>query len=163
MKLTLFFLIFCGVFCQAQNETIKEGEAKSDTLREVTQFAVFPGCEKYLGDNKNLYKCFAESLRNSFEDELELNGIPEKFEKKYKAKKQNSKSEIRISASINFSVTKTGRLEVLGLKEGSDEQLGKDASAILTELFNKTIVEPAQLSDGTPVNLTLHIPITLVF
>ncbi len=53
-------------------------------------------------------------------------------------------------------------MEVLGLREGSDEELGKNASAILNVLFNSLVVEPARLSDGTPVNLTLHIPVTYI-
>lgn len=132
----------------------------SDTLREVTQYAIFPGCEKFMGDNNKLNSCFGEQLRILFENKSF--SLQDKYEKKYKPKKQNPKSEIRISAIIDFSVTKTGKLEVVRLREGSDEELGKDASDILNVLFDSLIVEPAQLSDGTPVSLALHIPITLI-
>lgn len=66
MKPIVFFLIFCSVFCKGQ-DGIDIIESKSDTLRKVTQYAVFPGCEKHIGDNNKLYSCFAERLRYSFE------------------------------------------------------------------------------------------------
>lgn len=40
MKLTLFFMIFCNKFCQAQNDINKEIEPKSDTLRKIDVYPI---------------------------------------------------------------------------------------------------------------------------
>lgn len=76
--------------------------------------------------------------------------------KKYEKKLLKSKNGLH--AKIEYKVTENGRLEVLRVLQGGDEELANDISGILTGIFENLIIQPAKLSDGTPIEKKMQFP-----
>lgn len=153
MKLTLFFLIFCSIFCQAQNESIKETEIKQDTLKDVFHYAIFPGCEKYLENSKShLPTCFVEKLNEKIGEVI--NPSMDRY-----SDKQNSKN--KLEGRVYFRILKSGKLEFKSLNI-NDEGFEKEITPLVKELLETLIVEPGAMN-GEPVNVSGIVPLKIVF
>jgi|GEM_PF-6213913 len=147
-------------YCSAFSQEISENESEKES-HKVVQYAIFPGCEKYKGDNNKLSNCFATNLRTACEFKLEI--LMDEYIKKYKSKNKNIKEKITRTANFQLSINNLGRLEVVGIKEGSDDELAKDAKPIITGAIQNLIVEPAKLDDGRSVGITVNMPVTFTF
>lgn len=153
MKLTLFFLIFCSIFCQAQNESIKEAEIKQDTLKHVSQYAVFPGCEKYIENLKShLTTCFVNKLNEKI-GEVITPSVDRYSDKK------NSKNLLQ--GKVFYRILENGKLEFTSLNI-NDKGFEEEIIPLVKELLDSLIVEPGT-KNGKPFNLPGASPLKIVF
>lgn len=152
MKLTLFFLIFCSIFCQAQNETVKEVDAKSDTLQDVFHYAVFSGCEKFIGDDSRLYSCFAEKLNVLIGDKI--SPAMDKY-----MKMKNFKTKLK--GKVFYTILKTGKLEYKSITI-DDKKFEELVIPLLKELFDSITVEPGT-KNGKPTNMSGQVPLRIAY
>lgn len=152
MKSTIFFLIFCSIFCQAQNETNKEIESKSNNLGKIAQEPIFPGCEKFV--NEKLNSCMTSKLSFLIGNKFEELSLYKKYEEKL------MKSKKSLHTRIEYKVSEDGKLKVLRVLQtiGGDDELAKDISEIMANIFENLTIKPAKLSDGTPVEKRMIFP-----
>lgn len=133
-------------------EVIKEVKS-TFSPREVTKMAVFPGCEKVGNSKKALQDCMAEKL--SGELGIQLDGFGEL------AKKENIH---QASAKLNFIVDKSGKIIEVKAMNGGNQAFGKEAQQALKRISDRLVkkgkyLEPAELDDGSKVNMSFTIPV----
>lgn len=146
-------MIFCSIFCQAQNETVKEVDVKSDTLQYVFHYAVFPGCEKYLKNSKSyLTTCFVNKLNEKI-GEVITPSVDRYSDKK------NSKSSL--IGKVSYRILENGKLEFTSLYI-NDKNFEEEITPLVKSLLDSLIVEPGT-KNGKPVNLYGAAPLRIVF
>lgn len=132
---------------------VKETSKETLTLREVSQMAIFPGCEKYdVNDKKALQSCIAVELNNrlgakleNFAEELDRKGISEAV------------------AKLQFVIDKNGKIVQVKAMEGGSAELGIVSEKALKEISDEIgKISPATLEDGAPVNLVFQLPVKYV-
>jgi len=147
-----------------ENSTTENGNAEENTegtrtvykVREVTQMAVFPGCEKFTGNNGKLQNCLAEQLQKELSSQLS------DFE--VVANRQGIHEAV---AKVQFIIDKSGKIIEIKTLNGGNKELSEDSREALERISKRMIqkgkyIEPAKFKDGTPVNLMFTIPVKFV-
>jgi len=123
------------------------------TARQVSQMAVFPGCERHKGDKNKLQQCLAQKLSDELSDQLA----------DY-AEVMNDRGETTAVAKLQFVIDKSGRIIQVQAMKGGSVDLGKESEKALERIAtrlstrNKNI-EPAKLEDGSAVNMVFQLPV----
>lgn len=129
-------------------------DTKTVNVREVTQMAVFPGCEKVANTKKELTDCMSLKLKEEIGNQLsDFSMIAEK------------NNLTKVKAQLNFVVDKNGRIVQIHTVGNGDKILGTEAQKALDRISRRMIqkqkfIKPAQMSDGTEVNMLFSIPVS---
>lgn len=124
--------------------------------RDVTQMAVFPGCEKHAGNKKKLESCLSEQLQKELGNQLtDFNEI---------ANRQGINEAV---AKVNFVIDKSGKIIEVKTVKGGNVELSKESKEALERISKRLIqkgkyIQPAKFEDGTPVNLMFTIPVKFI-
>ena len=135
-----------------QPETPKAND-KVYSPRLVTQMAIFPGCENAGNDKKALQDCMAAKL--SSELGIQLGDFGEI------AKRENIS---QATTKINFIVDKSGKIVEIKAINGGNQEFSKEAQDALKRISDRLAkkgkyLKPAELDDGTKVNMSFTIPV----
>jgi len=140
-----------------QPETKGEGKAPAPvgnfTARQVSEMAVYPGCEKFKGDKNKLQQCLSQKLNDELIDQLS------DF-----ADIMNDRGETQAVAKLQFVIDKSGKIIKVEPMKGGSVELGKESEKALERIASRLasrgkIIEPAKLEDGSPVNLVFQLPV----
>lgn len=153
--LLLFFTAF-HLFAQKTSEIdkypvdVKIEAADNFTARQVSEMAIFPGCEQFAGTDKaELQKCFSQNITNLLVTKLE------NFAEKMTELKINS-----ATSKLQFVVSKNGKLIQIQAISGGNNELGFASENALKEIATEIpAIRPALLEDGSPVNLVFQLPV----
>lgn len=123
------------------NNTPKKEERATEpvTVNRVAEMAVYPGCEKYKGDKRQLIKCFGDQLENDI-----LRYLNTEFPD------VNKES---VGVRLEFHVDKNGYITNIDPKYG-DEVFKPEAKRALektAEYLRRKgkIIQPAKMADGS--------------
>lgn len=147
----LFMVVLCANLSFAQ--TINDNEPS--TVNRVDKMAVYPGCDAYTSNKRELIMCFGKKLSQDFMKFLDTEW-PNGYE--YIDKD-------RLAVQLEFVVNKDGRLTDISFKRG-DKVLEKQAVRSFENLadwlyVNNKLITPAELENGEKVNLIFSIPVVL--
>lgn len=128
-------------------------ENKIYNVREISDMALFPGCEKAGPGKKELQECMSAAL------ERELNVQLEDFRQK-----AHEDGLTSARTRLYFIVDKSGRITNIRAHESGNDILGVEARKALNRIADrlykrKKYIKPAKLDDGTPVNLNFTLPL----
>lgn len=136
-------------------ETVETVEENNDIYyaRDVSEMAVFPGCEKFTGNNSKLTNCMSQQLQKEL-----VNQITD-FEST--AQRQGINEAV---AKIQFIIDKSGKIVEVKTVNGGNVELSKEAKQALERISKRLVqkgkyIKPAKFNDGTDVNLILTIPV----
>lgn len=123
------------------------------TARQVSDMAIYPGCEKFKGDKANLQKCLSDKLNDELGDQLT------DF-----AEDMSSRGETQAVAKLQFVIDKSGKIIQVQAMKGGSAELGKESEKALQRIASKLssrgkAIQPAKLEDGSPVNLVFQLPV----
>ncbi len=123
------------------------------TARQVSEMAVYPGCEKFKGDKTKLQKCLSDKLSSELGDQLS------DF-----ADVLNDRGETSAVAKLQFVIDKSGRIIQVQPMKGGSVELGKESEKALQRIASRLAsrgknIQPAKLEDGSPVNLVFQLPV----
>lgn len=144
-KLSLLFLLAFAINSVAQDKPL-----------QVHYFPVFPGCENLDTQDRSLFSCFATQLNQKLA--VKLDSFVDWFQ---------SQGYTNASVKINFIVAKNGKLISPKLKDETEQseanvQLGEAVVGKFLEIANELEgIIPGKLEDGTPVNLSMDLPVTI--
>lgn len=139
-----------------KGESPAQPEKTVYTAREVSQMAIFPGCEKFAGKKDKLQTCLSEQLQKELGEQLiEFNEL---------AHRQGINEA---AARVQFIIDKSGKIVQVKTLSGGNVQLSKESKEALERISKRFIqkgkyIEPAKFEDGTPVNLTFTIPVKFI-
>lgn len=138
-----------------KEEPIKENKTIY-SAREVSEMAVFPGCEKFTGNKNKLTSCMSEQLQK------ELMGQLSDFEVTAQQKGINE-----AIAKVQFVIDKSGKIVEVKTVNGGNVELSKDSKEALERISKRLVqkgkyIKPAKFDDGTPVNLIFTIPVKFI-
>ncbi len=151
--LAVFFL---SLIIQAQKTSeidkypvgVKIKPSDNFTARQVAEMAIFPGCESET-DKSELQKCFSQNISNLLSAKLW------NFTDKMTELKINS-----ASAKLQFVVDKNGKLIQIVAMSGGNVELAQASEKALKEIATEiSVIRPALLEDGSPVNLVFQLPV----
>lgn len=123
------------------------------TVRDVTKMAVFPGCENAGKTKKDLEQCMAMKLQEELGIQLDDFG------------ETAAANNIGIAkAKLHFVVDKSGKIVDVKALNGGNEKFSKEAQEALKRISDRLskrgkYLQPAELSDGTVVNMNFTIPV----
>lgn len=126
------------------------------TAREVSEMAVYPGCEKFKGKKEELQKCLAQKLNEQLGDQLS------DF-----AETLNDRGESQAVAKLQFVIDKSGKIIQVKPMSGGSAELGRESKTALERIATRLsssgkTIQPAKLEDGSPVNLVFQLPVRYV-
>lgn len=127
-------------------------ESNSFTARQVSEMAIFPGCEHLNNKDKTaLQKCFQQNITNLLIDKL--------------ADFSDKMDELKISTAttkLQFVVSNKGKL--IQIKSiGGTPELAVASENAMNQIANEIAsIRPAILEDGSPVNLVFQLPVKFV-
>ncbi len=143
---------------EGEDTGTKQPEAKPDNnktfnARDVSKMAVFPGCENAGTTKKALQDCMAEKLNSELGIQLSDFG---EFADKNNIGQANAK--------IYFVVDKQGKIIDVKALNGGNQEFSKEAQQAMKRISDRLIkkgkyLKPAELEDGTKVNMTFTIPV----
>ena len=147
-------LTFPLLFAFAQTEKLDKfpadiKDANNFTARQVSEMAIFPGCEHLSNKDKTaLQKCFQQNISNLLIDKL--------------ADFSDKMDELKINIAttkLQFAVDKKGKL--IQIKSiGGTPELALASENALNQIANEIPpIRPALLEDGSPVNLVFQLPV----
>ncbi|SMC43249.1 energy transducer TonB [Moheibacter sediminis] len=121
--------------------------------RDVSEMAVFPGCERFTGNNLKLTNCMSEQLQKELANQIT------DFEST--AQRQGINEAV---AKIQFVIDKSGKIVGVKTVNGGNVELSKEAKEALERISKRLVqkgkyIKPAKFNDGTDVNLILTIPV----
>lgn len=128
-------------------------EDKVYTVREISQMAIFPGCEKSGPGKKAIQDCMARELGRELD--LQLSD----FRRKADEYGLNS-----ARTRLYFIVDKSGKITHVRAVDGGDKMLGTEAQKALRRIAERMekrrkYIQPARLDDGTVVSLNFSLPL----
>lgn len=138
MKQLIIILTF---FIFASNQLF--AQKTNFTIREVEQFAVFPGCEEKTS-KEDLQKCFSQKISQLLADEL--SDIRYSVEGEFKSR-------------VQFVVSKEGKIVEIKPMAGGNEIFNVKVVEAMQRISNRVKIQPAKLDDGTVVNTIFQLPI----
>lgn len=123
--------------------------------RDVTQMAIFPGCERHADDKMKLQTCLSEKLQAELSTYMSFDEI---------AQKQGINEA---SARVQFVIDKSGKIVDVKTLSGGNAELSNESKQALERISKKLIqkgkyIQPAKFNDGTPVNLIFTIPVRFI-
>lgn len=123
------------------------------SARDVSEMAIYPGCEKFVGNNKKLQDCMASNLNKELGIQLS----------EFNDKARNENIDVAV-AKLKFVVDVNGRIVQIKALNGGNESLSQEAQKAMEQISERLkqknkIIKPAKLSDGTPANLIFTIPV----
>lgn len=129
----------------------KEERTAPVTINRVQNMAIYPGCEKYRGNKRELIKCFGKEFG---EDILRFmdNEFPD-IDKEY------------VAVKVEFHVDKDGTIKNVNPKFGDDifkpesKRAVEKAAAYLKR--RNRLIEPATMADGSKATLIFSQRLTL--
>lgn len=129
---------------QKTQETPKEERVvQTVTVNRVSEMAVYPGCEKYRGEKRELIKCFGEKLGGDI--------------MKYLNTEFPDVNKEAVSVRLEFHVDENGYITNINPKFGDDvfKPEAKRALEKTAEYLRRKgqIIEPAKMSNGDKVKL----------
>lgn len=143
---------------QGEDPETKQPEAKPDNnktfnAREVSKMAIFPGCENAGTTKKALQDCMSEKLNKELGIQLSDFG---EFAGKNNIGQANAK--------IYFVVDKQGKIIEVKTLNGNNQEFSKEAQQAMKRISDRLVkkgkyLKPAELEDGTKVNMTFTIPV----
>lgn len=142
---------------ETDSETNVEATEKTTYyVRDVANMAIFPGCEKFAGNNDKLQKCLSDQLNK------ELSGQLTEFE--VIANRQGIDQAV---AKLQFIIDKSGRIIEIKTLNGGNKELSLESRDALEKISKRMVqkgkyIKPASFKDGTPVNLIFTIPVKFV-
>jgi len=143
------FTFICFILTFSFGISQEHSETKKDySIKDVKDFAVYPGCEKF-SDNAQLLNCFSEKINQL---------LPKKLKRIQRKLLKND--VIYARANVLFIVSKEGEIVFPKITEGFNEEFNVaviDAFKSLSKEIPK--IEPAKLEDGTAVNLIFQMPV----
>ena len=149
MKLRVsILLLFMCLIGKAQTDEINESEPV--TIDKVKNMAIYPGCEEFKRNNRDLIMCFGEKLNNDFLKYLDITFL------------LDDDREI-ISAILEFHVDTKGEITAVTAKKGDEiifssaEYALKRVAEVLKEQGRKII--PTKIADGSDTTLIMNLPI----
>lgn len=154
-SILLFFLPTCMVLAQTEKLDkfpVDIKESNSFTARQVSEMAIFPGCEHLNNKDKTaLQKCFQQNITNLLIDKL--------------ADFSDKMDELKISTAttkLQFVVSNKGKL--IQIKSiGGTPELAVASENAMNQIANEIAsIRPAILEDGSPVNLVFQLPVKFV-
>lgn len=140
-----------------QPESKGEGKAPAPvgnfTARQVSEMAIYPGCEKFKGDKNKLQQCLSQKLNDELVDQLS------DF-----ADILNDRGETQAVAKLQFVIDKSGKIIKVEPMKGGSADLGRESEKALERIASRLssrgkVIEPAKLEDGSPVNLVFQLPV----
>lgn len=146
MMRKLFYLLFLATAVLfGQND-------KSFTARQVAKLPVFPGCESFENEGSQaLQKCMSGTLSNLLADKLE--NYTDLMEARGITDSQTK---------LQFIIANTGKITSIKTPENpaNDPELSREAVKALEEIANELApIKPAELDDGTKVNIAFQLPL----
>ena len=125
--------------------------------REISAMAVFPGCEKAGTTKKALQDCMSAKLQEELI--VQLNGF---------GRVAANRNIQTAHAKLIFIVDKSGKITGVHALRGGNEEFSKEAQEALKRISERlvkrgSLIRPAQLSDGTSVNMNFTIPLKYQF
>jgi len=131
----------------AQNEIEKQ-----DTIF-IAEYMIYPGCEKFKEDNKQLQICFSRALQNTIDKEA--------------SKFTDIMIERKISkafTSVSLVVSKEGKIKDVEIVKESHKGLGNIIkTAVVSHARylekNNQLIVPAKLDDGTAIDFKVEYPV----
>ncbi len=123
-------------------------------VRTATKAMVYPGCEKYEGDNRQLYKCFNDEFSRDLAQYIDPNFELDKGEKR--------------KVALSFKIDKNGNLELTGTNGyGAESSFVDNASQAFRSLASKMErrnnrgkgIKPAEGSNGKAAVMKYSIPV----
>jgi len=122
--------------------------------REVSDMAVFPGCEKLKGDKKKLEKCLSDKISNELSSYL--TDVTDELSRR---------GETRAVARLQFVIDKSGKITQVKALPGGNADLGRESKSAIERIATKFVssgkkIQPAKLDDGTEVSMNFVIPVT---
>lgn len=132
-----------------------EENNKIYSAREVTEMAIFPGCEKFAGNKTKLTTCMSEQLNQELGNQLDFETT---------AQRQGISEAV---AKIQFVIDKSGKIVEVKTINGGNVELSKESKEALERISKRMVqkgkyIKPAKFDDGTPVNLIFTIPVKFV-
>src|SRR5690606_3461359 len=130
------------------------------TARQVSEMAVYPGCERHKGNKTELQKCLQKNLTEELIDQLSDYG-----------EVMNDRGESQAISKIQFVIDKSGKIiQVQAMKGGGgaiNADLGKESEKALQRIATRLSsrgknIQPAKLEDGSSVNLVFQLPVRYV-
>src|SRR5690606_39934395 len=130
------------------------------SARQVSEMAIYPGCERHRGDKTKLTQCFQNNLTQELIDQLSD-----------VAEIMNNRGESQAVTRLQFVVDKSGKIIQVqaqqGVGGGINVELGKEAEKALQRIASRLAnrgrtIQPAKLEDGSEVNLSFQIPVRYV-
>ncbi len=124
--------------------------------REVSEMAIYPGCEKFKGDKEKLQSCLAQKLSDALTDQLADFGDV-----------LNNRGETKVTAKLQFVIDKSGKIIQVKPMSGGNADLGREAKSALERIATRLsssgkTIQPAKLSDGTSVGMNFSLPVTFI-
>lgn len=125
-------------------------------VRDVAQMAIFPGCERFAGNNEKLQDCMSEQLQNELGNQLsDFENI---------AHRQNINEAM---AKVQFIIDKSGKIIDVKPLNGGNAELSKEAKQALERISKRMVqkgkfIKPAKFEDGTAVNVMFAIPVRFI-
>ncbi len=157
MRLCMLLFLLPAFMVLAQTEKLDKfpadiKEENNFTARQVSEMAIFPGCEHINNKDKAaLQKCFQQNITNLLIDKL--TDFSDKMD------------ELKISCAttkLQFVVSKKGKLIQVESMGGTPE-LAIASENAMNQIANEIPpIRPAILEDGSPVNLVFQLPVKFV-
>lgn len=135
---------------------VEQPEKTVFSPREVKEMAIFPGCERFAGNNEKLQDCMSEQLQNELGNQLsDFENI---------AHRQNINEAM---AKVQFIIDKSGKIIDVKPLNGGNVELSKEAKQALERISKRMVqkgkfIKPAKFEDGTAVNVTFAIPVRFI-
>lgn len=157
MRIFIFLFLISTYSVFAQTEKLDKfpadiQEANNFTARQVSEMAIFPGCEHLSNKDKTaLQKCFQQNITNLLIDKL--------------ADFSDKMDELKISTAttkLQFVVSNNGKLTEIQSMGGTPELAVASENALKQIADEIPPIRPALLEDGSPVNLIFQLPVKFV-
>ena len=109
------------------------------TVNRVAEMAIYPGCEEFKGDKRNLVRCFAKKLDKDIEKYAKPK-FPKNIYKKY------------VGARVEFNINTNGEIISVKPRHG-DVEFRAEAKRVIEKVAerlkkNKQKIIPAKYDDG---------------
>ncbi|MGI9525613.1 MAG: hypothetical protein ACR2MS_00720 [Weeksellaceae bacterium] len=121
------------------------------TVNRVADMAVYPGCEKFRGNKRELIKCFGQELQNDILRYLDTE-FPDTDKK-------------QVAVQLEFHVTPEGYISNITPKRGDDvfKPQAKEALERAADYLKRKgrKIEPAKMADGTKATLIFNNSVVL--
>lgn len=156
--LSFLLIAWASMMWAQENPPVPPPPTSADvfTAREVAKMVVFPGCESQEGNKLELQKCFGGKLSELLAKELG-DRVDDYALLGYES----------IQLKVYFVVSKEGKMTSLKLYETTEPVAVLVGNEVLVAMQNiadqSQQIKPAELSDGSKVNMSFTLPVNFNF